>query len=112
MRVSRKLSSQQYPLAMAKGTEVLVIGPDGATTILQEMSQRRAQKAARRVQRLLQATDYVKQQLADAIDKITQDLIDMNIPPDHIDELLWDGYNDVKAMILQLREQATLLYLK
>jgi len=101
-----------YPIAMAKGKQILVIEANGDTTFLTDTTPRRARRAAKTVQQALRATSYAKQRLADAVDDVANDLIDLGVPTDEVDEIMMDAYTDIKEMILRLRETKTLLYLR
>jgi len=111
MRASRH-SLPFYPTAMAKGNQILVIQSNGDTTILNDKSHKDAKRAAKTVQKALQATSFAKQRLADAVDSLAHDLIDLGVPPDTLDEVILDSYDDLRELILQLRETKTLLYFR
>ena len=109
---ANKDSLPLYPIALAKGKQILVVESNGNTTFLADTTPSHARRAAKAVQQAFRATSYAKQRLADTVDSIAHDLIDVDIPPEEVDEIIINAYTDIKEMILQLRETKTLLYLR
>ena len=110
---ARKLALPSYPRAVAKGKQIFIIDDKGLTTLINsDKNIEQTKETTNGLQRALQAISYVKLSLADKIDEIADDLIDFGVPTEYFDEIIWEGYLDVKKLLRELREQKSILLLK
>lgn len=92
-----------YPRVEAHGKAIFIIEEDGMKIFWgEEENEFIAKTVAEVMQKELRAINYVKCKLAIAVNRLMDDLIELGISTEHLDDIIFEGYSNMKKILLQL----------
>jgi len=93
----------EYPKTEVRGRSVIVIYEDGKEQIWsEEPDEVKAYQVAEEIQWGLQLRHYVSDNLGRHMDKITESLLDMNVPVEEIEDIVFEGYRSLNKFFKML----------
>lgn len=92
-----------YPTVEVRGKAIFVVEEDGMEMFWgEEENELIAKTVAEEIQTELRAINYVKCKLAVAVNRLMDDLIELGISTEHLDDIIFEGYSNLKKILLQL----------
>lgn len=93
----------EYPKTLVKGRSVIILYEDGEEQLWnEEPDEIKALQVAEEIQWGLQLRYYVKDKLSRNMDEISESLIDMNVPLEEIEDIVFEGYRSLNKFFKML----------
>ncbi len=97
-----------FPKVEVKGMDVIIISEDGSEEVWgAEPNESAARAAAQDIQLNLRAIAYSKQFLADSVNELMDSLMDIGIPIEYLDEVIYEGYRGLQRLLVELSNNKT-----
>ena len=91
------------PRVEVRGTAIFIVKEDGIELFWgEEENELIAKTVAEQMQTELRAINYVKHKLAIAVNNLMDDLIELGVSTEHLDDIIFEGYSNLKKFLLQL----------
>ncbi len=85
---------------------VIIIEENGAELLWgYESTLLKAEETAKEIETGLKVIQYIKNQLLDAIEDIKADLLNLDIPEEHINQYLYESYESLRIKMVDLENQ-------
>jgi DNA-binding response OmpR family regulator len=101
----------EYPKTEVRGRSVIVMYGDGLEQIWsEEPDEVKAYQVAEEIQWGLQLRHYVSDNLRHQMDEISENLLDMNVPVEEIEDIVFEGYRSLNKffkMLWQSKEKTS-----
>jgi DNA-binding response OmpR family regulator len=101
----------EYPKTEVRGRSVIVMYGDGLEQIWsEEPDEVKAYQVAEEIQWGLQLRHYVNDNLRHQMDEISENLLDMNVPVEEIEDIVFEGYRSLNKffkMLWQSKEKTS-----
>lgn len=93
----------EYPKAEVRGRSVIVLYEDGEEQLWsEEPDEVKAFQVAEEIQSGLQMRYYVRDKLRRHMDSISESLLDMNVPVEEIEDIVFEGYRGLNKYFRML----------
>ncbi len=93
----------RYPRIEVRGKAIFVVDEDGMDMFWgEEESELIAKTVAEEIQTELRAINYVECKLEIAVNRLMDDLKEVGISTEHLDDIIFEGYSNLKKILLQL----------
>jgi CheY-like chemotaxis protein len=93
----------EYPKTEVRGKSVIVIYEDGTEQIWsEEPDEVKAYQVAEEIQWGLQLRHYVSDNLRRQMDDISENLLDLNVPVEEIEDIVFEGYRSLNRFFKML----------
>ena len=93
----------EYPQTEVRGRSVIILYEDGLKQIWsEEPDEVKAYQVAEEIQWGLQLRHYVSDNLRRQIDEISETLLDMNVPLEEIEDIIFEGYRSLNKFFKML----------
>jgi CheY-like chemotaxis protein len=93
----------EYPKAEVRGRSVIVLYEDGEEQLWsEEPDEVKAYQVAEEIQSGLQMRHYVRDKLRHHMDSISDRLLDMNVPVEEIEDIVFEGYRSLNKYLKML----------
>jgi hypothetical protein len=97
------LELPRYPRVEARGTAIFVVDEEGREIFWgEEENELIAKIVAEKIQTELRAINYVKHKLTIAVNSLMDDLIELGVSTEHLDDIIFEGYSNLKKILLKL----------
>ena len=94
------------PRVVVRDLAVIIIEENGDELLWgYESTFFKAEETAKEIETGLKAIQYIKNQLLDAIEDIKADLLNLDIPEEHINQYLYEGYESLRIKMVDLENQ-------
>jgi len=100
-----KVKLPEYPKVEVRGNYIYIVHEDGKEELWgRENRKSTALEAARDIELGLKAIKYGKDYLAKSLNDLMYDLMDQGIPVEYLDNIISQGYGDIKKLLKRLSE--------
>ena len=94
-----------FPRVEIRGTDIVIIEEDGTEELWgQEADRSKALKAAEDIQEGLRALNLVKNSLVNHINTLMENLIELDVPREHLDDIIYEGYRSLQKWFIRLAD--------
>ena len=101
--VTSKLTLPQYPIVRAEGTAIVIIEEDRHEWIWgYEPTVVEALEAVKEIEIGLRAIRFTKLSLTNCINEIAEELIRLDIPPEHVGQYVFEAYRGILKLMIKL----------
>ncbi len=98
-----RVTLPEYPKALIRGSSVIVLYEDGEEQLWsEEPDEVKALQVAEEIQQGLQLRHYVRDKLSRNMDEISESLLDMNVPLEEIEDIVFEGYRSLNKFFKML----------
>jgi CheY-like chemotaxis protein len=102
----KSIDLPEYPKVVVKGKAIYIVHEDGKEEFWGEEERRSvALQAAKEIELGLKAIKYGKNFLADSLNELMYDLMDLGIPIEYLDNIIEKGYGDIKDLLYKLANE-------
>lgn len=100
---SERIQLPIFPRVEIRGTNIVIIKEDGSEELWgHEADRSKALEAAEDIQEGLRALNYVKSSLVNYINTLMENLIELDVPREHLDDIAYEGYKSLQKWFIQL----------
>jgi CheY-like chemotaxis protein len=93
----------EYPKTLVRGSSVIVLYQDGEEQLWsEEPDEVKALQVAEEIQWGLRLRHYVRDKLGRNMDEISESLLDMNVPLEEIEDIVFEGYRSLNRFFKML----------
>jgi len=93
----------EYPKTLVRGNSVIVLYEDGEEQLWsEEPDEVKALQVAEEIQQGLRLRHYVRDKLSRNMDEISESLLDMNVPLEEIEDIVFEGYRSLNKFFKML----------
>ena len=97
----------EYPKTVVRGRSIIILYEDGEEQLWsEEPDEVKAFQVAEEIQRGLQLRYYVRDKLSRNMDEISESLLDMNVPVEEIEDIVFEGYRSLNKFFKMLWKSA------
>jgi hypothetical protein len=102
---SKRIQLPVFPRVETRGTDIVIIGEDGSEELWgQEADRSKALEAAEDIQEGLRALNFVKNSLVNHINTLMENLIELDVPREHLDDIIYEGYRSLQKWFIRLAD--------
>ncbi len=103
MTEKRQIGFPEYPKVEVQGTAIVITYEDGLQEVWgHEANSRIAQATCEDIQLGLRAINYVKLSLAVYVNKLTDELLELDIPGEYVEDIIYEGYLNLQRWFREL----------
>lgn len=100
---SERIQLPIYPRVEIRGTSIVIVEEDGSEELWgHETDMSKALEAAEDIQEGLRALNYVKNSLVNYINTLMENLIELDVPREHLDDIIYEGYRSLQKWFISL----------
>ena len=100
---SERIQLPDYPKVEIRGTSIVIVEEDGSEELWgHETDRSAALEAAEDIQEGLRALNYVKNSLVSYINTLMENLIELDVPREHLDDIIYEGYRSLQKWFIRL----------
>lgn len=100
---SERIQLPIYPRVEIRGTSIVIVEEDGSEELWgHEADRSKALEAAEDIQEGLRALNYVKNSLVSYINTLMENLIELDVPREHLDDIIYEGYRSLQKWFIRL----------